>query len=93
MITICLIFKSNLSLSLLKIKRPDFKKINFRNLSKSLGYTNYFRITKEKDQSTNLRKFLNAKKSSFLEVIIQKNLNLKLPRPKDLISIKKNFVS
>ena len=69
------------------------EKINFRNLSKSLGYTNYFRITKEKDQSTNLRKFLNAKKSSFLEVIIQKNLNLKLPRPKDLISIKKNFVS
>lgn len=69
------------------------EKIDFRKLSKSLGYKNYFKISNEKNLNINLKKFLDIKKSSFLEVIIQKKLDLKLPRPKNLLAIKKKFIS
>ena len=69
------------------------EKIDFRKLSKSLGYKNYFKISNEKNLNINLKKFLDVKKSSFLEVIVQKKLDLKLPRPKNLLAIKKKFIS
>ena len=68
------------------------KKINFENLSKSLGYKNYFKIKNKNDLKINLKKFLNSKDCCFLEVIIQKKLDLKLPRPKNLIRIKEKFI-
>ena len=37
--------------------------------------------------------FLKSKKSSLLEVIARTNIAENLPRPKDLIKIKKNFIS
>ena len=68
------------------------EKINFENLSKSLGYKNYFKIKNKNDLKINLKKFLNSKDCCFLEVIIQKKLDLKLPRPKNLIRIKEKFI-
>ena len=68
-------------------------KINFNTLSKSLGYKSYFRISKKKEIKSTLKKFLKSKKSSLLEVIARTNITENLPRPKDLIEIKKNFIS
>ena len=68
------------------------KKINFKNLSKSLGYSAYYKIDKEQEIKTSLKKFLNNKNSSFLEVYVKKNLKTKLPRPKDLFKHKKEFI-
>jgi len=67
-------------------------KIDFNKLSKSLGYQNYFKITKEKEMSLILKKFLNNKKLSFLEVLLKSNIDQNLPRPGNLIEIKNNFM-
>jgi phosphonopyruvate decarboxylase len=69
------------------------QKINFKNLSKSLGYSAYYKIAKEQEIKTNLKKFLNNRYSSFLEVFVKKNLKIKLPRPKNLFKHKKEFIS
>ncbi len=69
------------------------KKINFRMLSKSLGYSTYYKINSQSEINLKLKKFLNNKENSFLEVIIKKNLNLKLPRPKNLTEIRDKFIS
>jgi phosphonopyruvate decarboxylase len=66
--------------------------IDFNKLSKSLGYKNYFKINKNRKIVAILKNFLKNKKSSFLEVFINSNIEKKLPRPKNLINIKNNFI-
>ena len=68
------------------------RKINFQTLSKSLGYKNYFRISKKKEIQNVLKKFLKSKKFSFLEVLINSKVAKNLPRPGSLIDIKNNFI-
>jgi len=68
-------------------------KINLKSLSKSLGFKNYFKISNFKNLNINLKKFLNSKKLSFLEVQISNNKIKDLPRPKDLKKIKRNFMN
>lgn len=66
--------------------------INFEKLSKSLGFKKFYSIKDKQNIAKNIKKFINVKKPSFLEVKIT-NSNIKdLPRPKDLIKIKKEFM-
>ena len=67
-------------------------KINFELLSRSLGYDNYYSITKNKEIEKVLKKFLKNKKTSLLEVYTKSEIGKKLPRPKNLIKIKHNFI-
>ena len=66
--------------------------VKFEQLSKSLGYKSYFRISRNSEIITVLKKFLKYNKSSFLEVLIKSNMPQDLPRPKNLIEIKNNFM-
>ncbi len=67
-------------------------KINMRNLSKSLGFKNYFYIDKFTKLSQAINVFLKSNGPSFLEVII-KNQSLKnLKRPKNLNKVIKDFM-
>ena len=66
--------------------------INFKKLSNSLGFKKFFLIKDDKNLKKNIQIFLKDKKLSFLEVRISNNKIKKLPRPKNLIAIKKNFM-
>jgi phosphonopyruvate decarboxylase len=69
------------------------KKINFKNLSTSLGYKYYYKIQKDSEIRSVLMRFLKKKGCSFLEVRVNTSLNLNLPRPKNLIRIKNAFLN
>ena len=69
------------------------QKINFKNLSKSFGFKNYFIIKKKKEVQKKLLKFLKLKSNSFLEIKVNK-LNLtSLPRIKNTTEVIKSFTS
>jgi phosphonopyruvate decarboxylase len=69
------------------------KKINFKLLSKSLGYKKYYKLSKNQNIKKIIKKFLNEKCYSFLEVITDESSDNNLPRPKDLIKIKLKFIN
>jgi len=66
--------------------------INFEKLSKSLGFKKFFSIKKDINLKKNIASFLSEKSLSFLEVKSSNSKIKKLPRPKDLIKIKKAFM-
>ena len=66
--------------------------IDFKNLSKSLGFKNYYLIKKNNDIKKIIQKFLTNKNLSFLEVKVSNNKIKNLPRPTDLIKIKNQFM-
>ena len=66
--------------------------VNFEKLSKSFGFKNFYSIQNKADIKKNIKDFLNSKNRSFLEVKVANNKIKKLPRPKNLISIKKEFM-
>ncbi len=66
--------------------------INFQKLSKSLGFKNFYLIKNKKNLEKNITKFLSSSNLSFLEVKIANSKTKKLPRPKDLITIKDKFM-
>ena len=66
--------------------------IDFEKLVKSLGYKNYFKISQTKKINSTIKKFLNTKGPSFLEVLISIGSPDYLARPNDLIKIKKKFM-
>ena len=66
--------------------------INFKNLVKSLGYKKYFKISENKKIKLTIKKFLNSKGPSFLEVLISNGTLNNLSRPDNLIKIKKRFM-
>ncbi len=68
-------------------------KMNLKKISYGLGFKEY-QIIKDLDiLKKNIGKIINKKKSIFLEIKIS-NQNMKeLPRPKNLKSIKHNFMS
>ena len=71
----------------------NIEKIKLNLFSKSVGYKNYFCISKKKEIIKTLKKFFNSSGSSFLEVRIKINdADNKLPRPKDFLKIKKYFL-
>ena len=69
------------------------KKINFKLLSKSLGYKKYYKLSENQNIKKIIKNFLNEKCYSFLEVVTNESTDKTLPRPKDLIKIKKNFIN
>jgi len=66
--------------------------IDFKKLSSSLGYKSYYKIKNLREVKTVLNKFINAQGPSLLEVRIKNGSLKNLPRPKNLISIKQNFI-
>ena len=66
--------------------------INFKKLSYSLGFKNFYSIKSDKNLKKNIQKFLKDKSLSFLEVKVSNSKIKNLPRPKDLIKIKKLFM-
>ena len=66
--------------------------VNFKTLSKSLGFKKYYCIEKYQNMKKQIHNFLTSKSLTFLEVRIANNKIKQLPRPKDLISVKKLFM-
>ena len=66
--------------------------INFKYLSKSLGFKKFYSIKSKNNLKKNIKKFLSEKNLSFLEVKISNSKIKKLPRPIDLIKIKNQFM-
>ena len=66
--------------------------INFEKLSISLGFKNFFSIKDDKNLKRNIQSFLKSHNLSFLEVKVSNSKIKKLPRPSDLIKIKKLFM-
>ena len=67
--------------------------IDFNKLSKSLGYKKYFKVSQIKEIKPVLKKLINSKGPSFLEVLISSGSLSNLSRPEHLIKIKNNFMS
>ena len=66
--------------------------IDFKKLSKSIGYRNFYKITNKKSLERILKKFVKSKGPSLLEVKINNGTLKSLSRPKNLIKIKDNFM-
>tara|TARA_B100000963_G_scaffold144100_1_gene125553 strand:- start:7432 stop:8529 length:1098 start_codon:yes stop_codon:yes gene_type:complete len=66
--------------------------INFKILSKSIGFRKYYLIKNEKNIKKKIVNFINSNGLSFLEVQVANNKIKDLPRPEDLIAIKNRFL-
>jgi len=66
--------------------------IDFKQLTKSIGYNNYYKVSNKDKIDTTLQNFLQSKGPSFLEVLISEGTTKNLKRPKNLIQIKKLFM-
>ncbi len=66
--------------------------IDFKKLSMSVGYRNFFKISKKKNFKNILKKFIKFKGPSLLEVRIRNDSLPNLSRPKNLIKIKEKFM-
>ena len=67
-------------------------KVDFKKLSKSFGFKNYYCIKNKKNLKNEIKKFLSQKNLSFLEVKVGSSKIKKLPRPTNLIKIKNQFM-
>jgi phosphonopyruvate decarboxylase len=66
--------------------------IDFKKLSKSVGFKKFYLVKNKYDLKKNIKNFLSQKDLSFLEVKIANSKIKKLPRPTDLIKIKNLFI-
>ena len=67
-------------------------KVDFRKLSQSLGIKNFYFIKNKVNINKKIKNFINNKNPSFLEVKVTGCKINELPRPKDLIKIKREFM-
>lgn len=71
----------------------NIENFDIKLFSKSLGYDKFFHIDEIKKTKKILQKFLDHKKSSFMLVDINTNKSEnQLPRPKNLIKVRDNFI-
>ena len=70
----------------------SINKIDFKKLSESLGFKNFYLIESKNEIKKKVNQFLKSKGPSFLHVKIKIGSIKNLPRPKDFISIKRNFM-
>jgi len=68
------------------------KDINFEKLSKSLGFKKFYSIKDNQNLKKNLKQFLSGNSLNFLEVKVTNSKIKNLPRPKNLINIKNQFM-
>jgi len=68
------------------------RRINFEQLSKSMGYKKYILIKNKKRLAAKINTFLKSKGPVFLQILIDQGSIQNLMRPKNLISIKKKFM-
>jgi len=66
--------------------------IDFKELSKSIGYKHYFKIDDKNKIKLKIKKFIKTKGPSLLEVRINNGALDNLSRPKNLIHIKEGFM-
>ena len=66
--------------------------INFEKLSKSLGFEKFYCIKNNQNLKKKIKNFLFGNSLNFLEVKVSNNKIKELPRPKDLIKIKNQFM-
>jgi phosphonopyruvate decarboxylase len=66
--------------------------IDFEKLSKSLGFKKFYSIKSDKNLKVNIQNFLKGTTLNFLEVKVSNSKIKKLPRPTDLIKVKKLFM-
>ena len=66
--------------------------VDFEKLSKSFGFKKFHSIKNNKNLKKSIRKFITDKSLSFLEVKVSNNKIKKLPRPTNLIKVKKLFM-
>ena len=66
--------------------------IDFKKLSKSLGFKKFYSIDNKKNLKTIIKKFMSENNLSFLEVKVTNSKIKNLPRPSDLIKIKNQFI-
>ena len=66
--------------------------VDFKKLSKSLGFKNFYSINNNINLKKNIKSFLSSNNLSFLEVKVSSSKIKKLPRPTDLIKIKNRFI-
>ena len=67
-------------------------KINFYQLSKSVGFKKFYLIKDQKNLKKKLKSFLSDGGVNFLEVKVSNSKTKNLPRPTDLIKVKKQFM-
>ena len=67
--------------------------IDFKKLSKSLGFKKFYQIKNKKNIQKIIKSFLKKNSLNFLEVKINNSKIKKLPRPSNLIKIKNKFIS
>ena len=68
------------------------EKINFKLLSKSMGFKNYMLVNHKKNLNKQISKILKIKKNVFANIIIKKGSITNLGRPRNLYKIKKEFM-
>lgn len=68
------------------------KDIDLNKFSKSLGFKNFYLIKNRQNLKKKLKSFLSEKNLNFLEVQVSNSKLKKLPRPKNLINIKNEFM-
>ena len=66
--------------------------IDLEKLSKSLGFKKFFSINDDKNMKKKIQNFLKGNSLNFLEVKVSNSKIKNLPRPTDLIKIKKLFM-
>lgn len=66
--------------------------INFEKLSNSLGFKKYYSIKDNQNLKKTLKQFLSGNGLKFLEVKVTNSKIKNLPRPKNLIKIKNQFM-
>ncbi len=75
-------------------KQPiDTNLVNFKNLTKALGYKKYYKANNISQLKTKIVKFINSKGPSFLEILISTQSMKNLGRPKNFKNIKKRFMN
>ena len=72
-------------------QKTSAKGIDFKKLVKSLGYKNYFKISKQSELKKKILKLFKSKGPSFLEVKVGLGSIENLTRPKNLLDIKNKF--
>jgi len=73
-------------------QKTNAKFINFEKLSKAFGYKKYFLIKDKNQLNSKIKVFMRAKGPVFLEILINQGSIKNLMRPKNLFSIKKEFM-